>query len=73
MSPAEVADFNVHPTAHKVRYTWRTYNFELKGIAPESPIQAPVDLDRIQASPEVLGLVLTYHINYGLSARRTAA
>ena len=73
LSPAELARFSEQPSAFKVRYTYRSYHFDLKGLATESPIQAPVDLSKIHASPEVLGLVLTYHINYGLSARSTAS
>ena len=30
-------------------------------------------LSKIYASSNTLGLILTYHINYGLSARKTAA
>lgn len=72
-SPTELAQFTVQPSSFKVRYTFRNFKFDLSGLASESPIQTKVDLSKIQASPEVLGLVLTYHINYGLSARRTAA
>jgi transposase-like protein len=32
-----------------------------------------VDLPKITASPHVLGLILTYHINYGIPLRKTAA
>lgn len=72
-SATELKQFAAQPSSFKVRYTFRNFKFELKGLAPESPLQTKVDLSKIQASPEVLGLVLTYHINYGLSARRTAA
>ena len=33
----------------------------------------PFGLDKIKASSHVLGLVLTYHVNYSLSLRKTAA
>lgn len=32
-----------------------------------------MDLSRIYTSPHSLGLILTYYVNYGLSARKTAA
>jgi putative transposase len=32
-----------------------------------------VDLSQIYASPHTLGLILTYHVNYGPSASETAA
>ncbi|MFD2658450.1 transposase, partial [Gracilibacillus thailandensis] len=32
-----------------------------------------VDLSRIHSSPHVLGLILTYYVNYGIGARKTAA
>lgn len=31
------------------------------------------NISKIQASPQTFGLILTYYINYGLSARRTSA
>lgn len=73
LSVAEAKQFKEQPSSFKVRYTFRNFKFDLKGLAASSPVQAKVDLSKIQASPEVLGLVLTYHINYGLSDRRTAA
>lgn len=69
LSVIELKQFTAQPSSFKVRYTFRNFKFDLKGLAPESPYQSKVDLSKIQASPVVLGLVLTYH----LSARRTAA
>ncbi|QEU47651.1 DDE-type integrase/transposase/recombinase [Schleiferilactobacillus harbinensis] len=73
LSPKQLAAFSAEPTRFKVRYTYRDFRFELKSVDADSPIQTTVDLGRIRATPQVLGLVLTYHINYGMSARKTAA
>ena len=61
------------PSQFKVRYTYREFNFDIHALAKASPSQARVDLKRIQASPQVLGTILTYYVNYGLSAAKTAA
>lgn len=39
----------------------------------KSPVKPKVNLSRIYASPQTLGLILTYYVNYGLSARKTVA
>ncbi|WP_255457938.1 DDE-type integrase/transposase/recombinase [Levilactobacillus tujiorum] len=73
LTPTELEQYRAEPSSFKVHYIFRNFKFELKDLAPESPVQSAINLSRIQATPEVLGLILTYHINYGLSARRTAA
>ncbi|GAA0336249.1 hypothetical protein GCM10008967_28290 [Bacillus carboniphilus] len=42
-------------------------------MSRESPQKAKVDLSRLYVSPHTLGLILTYRVNYGLPARKTAA
>jgi transposase-like protein len=56
-----------------VRYIYREFLFDYKPVEKASPVKPKVDLSRLYVSPHTLGLILTYHINYGLSARRTAA
>ncbi|WP_229733711.1 DDE-type integrase/transposase/recombinase, partial [Compostibacillus humi] len=47
--------------------------FDFKPLSKETPEKPKVDISRIYVSPHTLGLILTYHVNYGLSARKTAA
>lgn len=73
MTPKEKTRFNEDPQAFKMHYIYRQFRIDFKPLAKESPCQPKVDLSRLYVSPYTLGLILTYHVNYGLSARRTAA
>ena len=72
MTPVVKKRFRKEPHQFKVRYIYRQFNFDYKPLAKSSPVLPKVDLSKIYASPHTLGLILTYHVNYGLSARRTA-
>jgi transposase-like protein len=61
------------PHLFKLRYIYRKFHIDFKPLSKDSPVRPPFGLDKIKASPHVLGLVLTYHINYALSLRKTAA
>lgn len=73
MSKDEKLRFKQDPQAFKVRYIFREFNLDFEPLAKETPVKPKVDLSRIYVSPHTLGLILTYYINYGLSARKTAA
>ena len=73
MTKGEKQQFKTDPQAFKVRYIFREFNFDFKPLSKESPVNPKVDLSKIYVSPHTLGLILTYHVNYGLSARKTAA
>jgi len=73
MTPEEKNRFKQDPQAFKVRYIYREFEIDFDPLAKASPVKPKVDLSRIYASPHTLGLILTYHVNYGLSARKTAA
>lgn len=72
MSKEDKERFLAEPHAFKVRYIYRQFTFEYKPLQKTSPELPKVDLSKIYASPHTLGLILTYYINYGLSARKTA-
>jgi len=65
--------FESSPHLFKLRYAYRKFHVDFKPLSKDSPVLPPYGLDKIKASPHVLGLVLTYHINYSLSLRKTAA
>jgi len=73
MSAEQKRRFQEAPHEFKVRYIYRQFQFDYKPLAKSSPVLPKVDLSRIHASPHTLGLILTYHVNYGISARKTAA
>jgi putative transposase len=62
-----------NPSAFKLHYTYRSFTMEFTPLQKQQPVKPKVDLAKIYSSPETLGLILTYYVNYGMSARRTAA
>jgi putative transposase len=72
MSKEDKQRFLTEPHHFKVRYIYRQFNFDYKPLAKTSPVIPKVDLSRVYVSPHTLGLILTYHVNYGMSARKTA-
>lgn len=73
MTKKERQQFQQDPQAFKVRYLFREFLFDFLPLASSSLIKPKVDLSRLAASPHVLGLVLTYYVNFGMSSRETAA
>lgn len=73
MTKEEKIRFKQDPQAFKVRYIFREFQLDFDPLVKDSPVKPKVDLSRIYASPHTLGLILTYYVNYGLSARKTAA
>lgn len=73
MSSKEKKQFKKDPQSFKMRYIFRQFYLDFQPLSKQSPKLPAVDLSKIYASPHTLGLILTYHVNYGLSARRTAA
>lgn len=58
---------------YKLRYHYRDFKFNMDSLKKaDENIDAPVKLSRIHYSSKVLGLLLTYYVNYGLSSRKTA-
>lgn len=73
MSKDEKADFEKNPYKYKMHYYHRVFDIDMESLKEESAKPSHVDLSRIRNSDYVLGLILTYHINYGLSTRQTAS
>lgn len=73
MTQKEKNQFKKDPQAFKLRYIYRQFHIDFQPLAKHLPKRPRVDLSRIYVSPHTLGLILTYHVNYGLSARKTAA
>lgn len=57
----------------KLRYTYREFKFNLDTLkASCESLDSTVNIAKIHFPKRVLGLILTYYINYGLSSRKTA-
>lgn len=75
LSKEDREKYKQNPSAFSLHYITRVFNasldklesIQLKIIEPSN-----VDLARIRNSKYVLGLALTYYVNYGLSLRKTA-
>lgn len=64
-----------HPEKIKLHYIYRKFNIDLPTLQKDYRdfIKSPIDLSRAYSSQFIIGLCLTYHVNYGLSYRQTAS
>ena len=67
--------YKEHPEKIKLRYVYRKFNISLPTLTKDYRefIQTPIDISKAYSSQYIIGLCLTYHVNYGLSYRQTAA
>ena len=73
MSAEQKALYVKAPHLFKLRFIYRKFHFNFTPLSKQNEYVPLVDLPRITASPHVLGLILTYHINYAIPLRKTAA
>lgn len=73
MTKDEQKLYKTNPEEFKLHYIYRSFKVDFIPLSKDQPDKPRVDLSRIHSSEETLGLVLTYYVNYGLSARSTAA
>ena len=68
-------NFEENPTLFKLHYIYRKFYIKLPELTNDYRefVKTPVDISKIYSSQYVLGLCLTYHINYGLSYRQTSS
>lgn len=67
------ATYLAAPESMKLHYIYRDLPKEFKPLAKETPVKPTVDLSKIHSSQHVVSLAMTYHVNYALSLRKTAA
>lgn len=60
------------PTHFKLNYQYREYHFTPEQLRHSKPANSKVNLFKIHLSEFQLGLILSFHISFGLSARKTA-
>ena len=73
MDATQKALYKKSPHLFKLRYIYRKFRWDFTPLSKDNDHLPVVDLVSIKSSPHILGLILTYHINYGLSLRKTAA
>lgn len=73
MSKEERIDSKNNSFKYKLHYYYRVFDIKFDSLKNVFKIPSAIDLSRIRNSKYILGLVLTYHINYGLSTRQTAS
>jgi transposase-like protein len=56
----------------KLRYQYREYHFTENHLKHSAPDETKIDIDKIHHSANILGLVLTFHISFAITARKTA-
>ena len=77
-SSMNVHDTNLykeHPEKFKLRYVYRKFNIDIPSLTKDYRefIKSPIDISKAYSSQYIIGLCLTYHVNYGLSYRQTAS
>lgn len=67
--------FDKKSNLFKLRYHYRKFNIKFPELNDDYRdfIKTPIDISRAYSSQYVIGLCLTYHVNYGLSYRQTAS
>lgn len=67
--------FEKNPTLFKLHYVYRKFNIDFPTLQKDYRefIKSPIDISRAYSSQYIIGLCLTYHVNYGMSYRQTAA
>lgn len=74
LSKKEKEIFAMKPENYKLHYLYREFTTEFLPLSSQQNYDLPSgSLNKIYASSHTLGLILTYNINYGLSARKTAS
>ena len=67
--------FEKNPTLFKLHYVYRKFNIDFPTLQKDYRdfIKSPIDISRAYSSQYIIGLCLTYHVNYGLSYRQTSS
>jgi transposase-like protein/rubredoxin len=61
------------PHIFKLRFIYRKFHFDFTPLSKQNGYVNFADLPKITASSHVLGLILTYNVNYGIPLRKTSA
>lgn len=72
---ADQKKFETDPTLFKMHYIYRKFNIDLPTITNDFKdfLKSPININRAYSSQYIIGLCLTYHVNYGMSYRQTSS
>lgn len=75
LSVLDKEKFKKNPHLFKLHYIYRAFNCDSKTLTDDFRkfLRTPIDINKAHHSWYVIGLCLTYHVNYGLSYRATAS
>jgi transposase-like protein len=73
MSQEDKQRYKSSPHDFKLHYIYREFDIEFEPLVRKPSQPAGVDISRLYVSPHILGLILTYYVNFGKSSRETAA
>lgn len=74
LSDEEKSVYAMKPENFKLHYIYREFTTDFLPLSSQQKYDIPTTgLSKIYSSSQTLGLILSYNINYGLSARKTAA
>ena len=73
LSKGNAQQLRTSSSSYLLHYHYRDFKFNMESLKKtEENLNTKVSISRIHFDPKVLGLVLTYYVNYGLSSRKTA-
>ena len=75
LSLSDKKKFEENPTLFKLHYIYRKFNIDFPKLQKDYRdfIKSPIDISRAYSSRYIIGLCLTYHVNYGLSYRQVSS
>ena len=75
LSKEDSALYSKNPSIFKLHYSYRKFNISLPEIQKDFKnfLRVPIDISKAHHSMYIIGLCLTYHVNYGLSYRQTSS
>lgn len=72
LNPSEKELRKKRSSQFKLRYQYRVYHFKDQELSLSEPRKPIVDLCRIHNHSNLVGLILTFHVSFAVSARKTA-
>lgn len=72
LSPEDLEDYKKDKHKFKLHYIYREFTIDFFDVDLSSMPKGATSLNFRNFSPHVMGLCLTYHVNLGLSTRKTA-
>lgn len=72
LKPSEKMMQILRPTNFKINYQYREYHFTPEQLEHSKPEGSKVNIFKIHSSQNLLGLILSLHISFAMSAKQTA-